>query len=110
GQPVRRPPPGSVLKVRADVKDPDGDPLSFVWRTQAGKVVGEGAEVEWRLPKGVGIFELDVLISDGKGGDVIGKVVVGAGATGFVFSGRVVNQSNNPVAGAAVWVGNQRSV
>lgn len=110
GQAATLPPPGSVLRVIADAKDPDGDPLSFVWKTQAGTVAGKGPEVDWTLPRGTGIFELDVLVSDGKGGDVTGKVVVGAGATGFVFSGRVVNQAGNPVESAAVWVGDQKPV
>ncbi|MEY2508291.1 MAG: hypothetical protein QOH01_2620 [Verrucomicrobiota bacterium] len=110
GQPLMTPPAGSVLKVTADVKDPDGDALSFVWRTQSGAVVGTGAEVEWTLPKRAGVSELNLLVSDGKGGDVTGKVVVGAGATGLVFSGRVVNEKGSPVENAAVWVGDQKPV
>jgi hypothetical protein len=107
---VAAPPVGSTLKVLADVKDPDGDPLTFVWRAQAGDVSGDGATVEWTLPRNAGVFQLDVLVSDGKGGDVAGRVLVGGGATGTAFSGRVLDQGGGPVAGAAVWIGGQTPV
>ena len=110
GQLVTSAAPGSVLDVTADVNDPDGDPLTFDWRTQAGTVSGQGATVKWTLPPGAGLFELDVLVSDGKGGDVLGKVVIGSGATGVVFSGQVLNPAGQPVAGAAVSLGNQPPV
>jgi hypothetical protein len=110
GQPVTAAPPGSVLKVAAVTEDENGDSLAFDWRTPAGSVAGQGAEAEWTLPKAPGIFELVVLVSDGHGGDATGRLTIGLGAKGVVFSGQVVNPAGKPVPGAVVRLGNQPPV
>lgn len=64
----------SVTLNGSGSSDPDGDALSFEWRTGAGAVVGATAGVNVTLPLGSHTFTLTV--NDGKGGTASDSVVV----------------------------------
>jgi hypothetical protein len=62
-----------VLRVEVDAIDPDGDRLSYHWRTEQpqleeGKMWVKGkSQVQWRLPQLQGYLSLPLLVGDGKG-------------------------------------------
>jgi outer membrane protein OmpA-like peptidoglycan-associated protein len=62
--------PGESVRVRAVASDPDGDPLTYEWRTTAGRIVGTGASVTF---ESTGMTPpasatVTVKVSDGRGG------------------------------------------
>jgi len=54
--------------VAVSARDPDGDPMSYVWRASRGTFPGgtSRAAVTWRSPAGLGIDTLMVTVSDGE--------------------------------------------
>ncbi|HEX6203969.1 MAG TPA: carboxypeptidase regulatory-like domain-containing protein [Thermoanaerobaculia bacterium] len=105
GEPTRHAPPGATVQLAALVRDPDGDRLRYAWKTDSGQLGDGEATVAWSLPSRPGAYTAYVLVSDGRGGDVQGKVTVAVGARGDTFSGRVVGAGGKPVAEARVTVG-----
>jgi len=61
--------------VQCNVNDPDGDKLSFMWRTTGGKITGEGSTVGWTSPGVSGEYTVTVVVSDGRGGKAEKSVV-----------------------------------
>jgi outer membrane protein OmpA-like peptidoglycan-associated protein len=60
---------GERVKIAGQGSDPDGDPLSYTWRTSGGQVVGSGANVELDT-SGVapGRYTVTGRAEDGRGG------------------------------------------
>jgi hypothetical protein len=56
--------------------DPDGDDLTYVWSTDDGTIKGEGAGIVWVAPGLVGKYEVNVVVSDGKGGEATQSVTI----------------------------------
>lgn len=48
--------------------DQDGDPLQYVWSTGGGKIIGTGARMMWISPDTMGTYEVEIKVTDGKGG------------------------------------------
>ena len=61
--------PSGSLQVTCNATDPDGDMLSYEWTTDGGKISGAGAAVNWAAPKGVGTYNITVVVDDGYGGE-----------------------------------------
>jgi hypothetical protein len=61
--------------VQCNVNDPDGDKLSYMWRTTGGKITGEGSTVGWTSPGVSGEYTVTVVVSDGRGGKAEKSVV-----------------------------------
>jgi len=61
--------------IHCNVQDPDGDNLSYLWRTTGGKITGEGSTVGWTSPGINGDYSITVIVSDGRGGKAEGSVV-----------------------------------
>jgi hypothetical protein len=110
GQAVRHAPLGATVKLVALASDPDRDTLRYVWKVDAGKLTGDGAAIDWQLPRQPGVHTAHVLVSDGRGGDVHGQVSVTVGAKGDLVSGRATDTSGKPVARADVIVNDQKTV
>jgi hypothetical protein len=107
GRPVRRVPPGAVVKVEAAVTDRDGDPLSFSWMAaERSGVVTRQADgtATWALPRGRGLQVLYLLASDRKGGIRQGRLTLNVGTGGVFFSGVVTGRGGAVVPGAMVQV------
>lgn len=104
GETLRHAQPGATVRLEALVRDPDGDRLAFTWKTDSGKLGDREAGVDWNLPREPGAYTAYVLVSDGRGGDVQGRVTVAVAAKGDTFSGRVVGAGGRPVAKAQVAV------
>ena len=58
------------------VTDPDGDDLTYVWSTDGGTIKGEGMGITWVAPSSVGKYEVNVVVSDGKGGEASRSVTI----------------------------------
>ncbi|MHB8085010.1 MAG: Ig-like domain-containing protein [Dehalococcoidia bacterium] len=56
--------------------DPDNDKLDYTWMTTGGKLIGNGATVQWIAAGEPGDYTISVEVSDGKGGTVTFKIPV----------------------------------
>jgi hypothetical protein len=60
---------GERARISAQANDPDGDPLAFTWRTNAGRIVGTGASVELdSTGMAAGTATVTGRVEDGRGG------------------------------------------
>jgi hypothetical protein len=50
------------------VRDPDGNPLTYVWTSENGTIKGDGKKVIWLPPDTIGDYEISVKVDNGKGG------------------------------------------
>lgn len=55
-----------TTSIRCFAMDPQDDPLTYVWATQKGEIIGEDAEVKWIAPFEAGQFSVAVGVSDGR--------------------------------------------
>jgi len=56
--------PSSGLQVKCDAEDPDGDEISYEWTASGGDVSGSGALVNWTAPGAVGMYDIQVVVTD----------------------------------------------
>jgi hypothetical protein len=60
--------------------DPDGDVVRYGWEPSEGSITGVGNKVTWLAPGTGGNYNVTVIVSDGKGGETTGNVMVTVGA------------------------------
>lgn len=60
--------------------DPDGDIVRYSWSASEGSITGVGNKVTWVAPNKGGNFNITVILSDGKGGETKGNIMVSVGA------------------------------
>ena len=75
------PSPSSILYGGSAVltciaSDPDGDVVRYSWTASEGSITGVGNKVTWIAPNKGGNFNVTVIVSDGKGGETRGSVMV----------------------------------
>lgn len=63
-----------IATITVSVADPDFDVLRFTWKAADGELRGEGVSVTGVPPEKAGTYTITLLVSDGKGGTVSGKV------------------------------------
>ena len=56
--------------------DPDGDSLRYEWSADDGKTIGSGPRMMWVSPDSMGIYNIWVKVSDGKGGEAKQAVAI----------------------------------
>jgi hypothetical protein len=61
--------PSGSLQVKCDAEDPDGDELGYEWSTSGGDISGTGAVVNWTAPEGVGLYDIQVVVTDDYGAE-----------------------------------------
>jgi len=62
--------PSGSLRVTCTASDPDGDKLSYGWTATGGNISGTGREVIWNAPEEIGMYDITVMVHDGRdGGD-----------------------------------------
>lgn len=66
---------GSTL-LTCVASDPDGDVVRYSWSASEGSITGVGNKVTWIAPSKSGNFNVAVVVSDGKGGETRGNVMV----------------------------------
>jgi len=112
GKGVREVTQGAQLNVAAEVRDPDGDPLVYQWKPAPGSgqiISSTGGHAVWRLGPTQGLQKLYLLVSDGKGGYGVDTLSIKTTAADVTFSGKVVAQTNAPIASPTVTI-NGRSI
>lgn len=67
---------GGSATVRCIATDPDGDVVRYSWSASGGDISGVGDTVTWVAPNKGGNFYITVILSDGKGGETEGNVMV----------------------------------
>ena len=56
--------------------DPDGDAVRYSWSASDGSISGVGDKVTWSAPNKDGNFDITVLVSDGKGNETTGNIMI----------------------------------
>jgi len=60
---------GEKVHINTNASDPDGDPLKYTWRANAGQIVGTGAVVDFDTSGlAPGNYTVTVRVEDGRGG------------------------------------------
>ena len=60
---------GASSTVTANASDPDGDPLTYAWKAQTGKLANPASrQTLWTAPMTTGTVPVTVTVDDGKGG------------------------------------------
>ncbi|MEO7189653.1 MAG: OmpA family protein [Vicinamibacterales bacterium] len=68
---------GRTSTISADAQDPDGDALTYQWRTQAGTITNPTArQSPWTAPNQPGPVPVTVTVNDGKGGTASDTVTI----------------------------------
>jgi hypothetical protein len=67
---------GGSTTLTCIATDPDGDVVRYSWSASEGSITGVGNKVTWIAPNKGGNFNVTVIVSDGKGGETRGDVMV----------------------------------
>jgi hypothetical protein len=60
---------GERVHITTNASDPDGDPLTYAWRANGGRIVGNGAAVDFDTTGlAPGNYTITVRVDDGRGG------------------------------------------
>lgn len=59
--------PGKENTLLCAARDPDGNPLTYVWTAEKGTIKGDGQKVTWLPPDTIGEYEISVKVDNGKG-------------------------------------------
>jgi len=78
--------------------DPDGDVVRYSWSASEGSISGVGEKVTWVAPKKGGNFNITVLVSDGRGGETTGNVMVTVSAVTKTVTIPVIAQETGTVS------------
>jgi hypothetical protein len=70
---------GGSTTLTCIASDPDGDIVRYSWSASEGNITGVGNKVTWVAPNKGGNFNITVILSDGKGGETRGNVMVSVG-------------------------------
>ncbi len=68
--------PLDSVQVACTASDPDADGLSYDWITSGGDISGTGAVAIWTAPEEVGMYDITVVVDDGRGGEDTGVLTV----------------------------------
>jgi hypothetical protein len=67
---------GGSTTLTCMATDPDGDVVRYSWSASEGSITGVGNRVTWVAPNKGGDYNVTVVVSDGKGGETRGNVMV----------------------------------
>lgn len=86
--------PGGQSTVSVTAHDPDGDLLEYSWTASCGRFASSSASTTtWTAPQAEGVCNLSVMVSDGRGGSVIGALLLTVSASGSASVGAELNQA-----------------
>ena len=63
-------------QIICDASDTDGDELNYWWSADEGMIRGEGDNITWIAPDIAGDYTIEVMVSDGKGGETVDSVTI----------------------------------
>ncbi|MCK9399262.1 MAG: Ig-like domain-containing protein [Bacteroidales bacterium] len=78
--------PGGTINAQVLATDPDGDQLDYSYTVSEGNIVGFGANVQIIAPMESGIYNLNIVVSDGNGGEATGYEIF------YVDSKPIINE------------------
>ena len=58
--------PLGSLQLTCTASDSDGDQLSYEWTANGGSITGTGPQVIWTAPQEVGMYDITVVVDDGR--------------------------------------------
>lgn len=61
--------PLGSIRITCTASDPDGDRLSYKWTATGGRISGTGAVAIWTAPEEVGLYDITVVVDDGRDGE-----------------------------------------
>ena len=67
---------GGSTTLTCMATDPDGDVVRYSWSASEGSITGVGNRVTWIAPNKGGNYNITVILSDGKGGETKGNIMV----------------------------------
>ncbi|QDV09462.1 hypothetical protein Poly30_50200 [Planctomycetes bacterium Poly30] len=114
GTGVRRAATGDVLVTQDDVSDPNGDPVSILWKagqpSAAPLVTQIGNQTTWTIPNTPGTSRLYAVVMDGRGGYRKRSVSVTINKPIELFSGTLRNKTTgDPIQGGRVDVNGRQT-
>ena len=68
--------PLGSCQIACNASDRDGDQLSYNWSASGGEINEEGATVTWTAPRSEGSYNVTVIVTDGRGGEVMEWVII----------------------------------
>lgn len=63
-------------EITCRASDPDGDSLTYEWSADSGQVTASGPKALWIAPDTMGVYKVNVIVKDGKGGETIQSVEI----------------------------------
>ena len=79
--------PETEAQLTCIASDPDGDNLTYTWIADNGTIKGTGPTITWTSPGRDGIYNITLVVSDGRGGN-----------TKFVQEERVIFNSDGSIS------------
>lgn len=104
---ITRAPLGATIKLDTVARDPESDPIEYMWRTLdgAGTGGGSGPQQSWTLASRPSLHTMYLMARDRKGGYAFKRIDIPVGAVNVGFSGVVIDETTlQPVSGATVSV------
>jgi len=102
---ITRAPVASTITLDAQARDPELDPIEYLWRTADSTVLtgGNSPQQQWTLGPTAGMQTAYLLARDGRGGYAFKRFDIPSGVTSLTFSGTVIDETTkSPVSGATV--------
>jgi len=110
GAKAKYPSSGQTVNLSAVVVDPDNDDLDFQWTVRGLEESNySGNNISISLPKGAGTVTAKVTVKDNRGCIVQGRHKIGYGQKEELFSGKFLDNDNNPIEGVEVKVNDAKS-
>jgi hypothetical protein len=88
---------GGRTTITCIATDPDGDAVSYSWSASEGSISGVDNKVTWVAPNKGGNFNITVILSDGKGGETTGNIMVTVAAAAMTVTITPVAQETGTV-------------
>ncbi len=89
---------GGSTTLTCIASDPDGDVVRYSWSASEGNITGVGNKVTWVAPNKGGNYNITVVVSDGKGGETRGNVMVSVGTAQRTITVTPVAQETGTVS------------
>ena len=68
--------PAESIGIACIASATDGGTVTYQWWVSGGAIEGEGPTVTWRAPDSDGLYNIQVTVRDGRGGEAIGSIAV----------------------------------
>ena len=66
--------PGGMIRLTAEVTDPNDDPITYTWSANDGQIIGSDDIGDWLAPGIEGIYTVQLMVSDGRGGTATASI------------------------------------